>query len=600
MTATITNETTVLLNRKFNATINTKRKEALKICVSIKEFFKEELNITLPRYKNGVFEYKKIYQDKKPVAQYESSFRVETQTELDYIFEDSSRKRNRLGIITAVLSDNETLVRDTPISKNVNHHEFWNYDTYGSALYDAYGDLARMYYNLIQCSIKLEAMFKDHSKFDKNAYETTLACCVYSKHRLDPIWNFRKSRLIRKKYTEYLKETQLHKQFTPVHLTLTVPHKNGLWNGKRYYSSELTEAFNLLRKTATWKKYIYAGEYGVEVKPSQHHGLHIHIHSLCFQYPQYSIQSVQESLEKEWKRLMNNQTGYSGMHYEGLYFFKKVEGSRDFEKELKWKKDRTTGEFVEKVVKKKYYLDKNSSDEDMIHGIMECIKYHFKHDIFAQDNSQYNGYDIKFMAEVCRETRSKRLYSRFGEFYKETRLNFNNLESDGNNEEGHTMTFEDYLEADGIDTSMTYDPNVFTDEQVQAMYEEEERMIAIANAFDEKAYEAHLRSQLHEGVMCEKELRIINPFTAKPAMRLEYELILSFQNGGRRMSRTNQYKRDYSQSEQYYKLDMRKSLTDLWRLLMKGQIKHALAPAEQSNFDEKDMAYVPAFIQENY
>jgi hypothetical protein len=595
---TFSNEMKVILNHKFAATINAKRKEALKMCVAIKDYFQEELGITLPRYKKGVFEYKHKYNtDQEQDNAYDNNVEIETIQELDWIFEDSSKVRTKANTQRHILKENEVSLKDEPIQKNTNHHDFWKYDEYGDALYKAYGDLARMYYNLILCSIKAEAQFMNPDTTAPNTYETQLMACVYSKHRLDPIWNYRKSKLIRKKYTDYLQETQIHKKYLPIHLTLTVPHKDGAFRGKRYYGTDLIACFNLLRKTETWKKYIHAGEYGLETKPSKNHGLHIHIHSLCFQNPDYPVSFVANKIVKEWKRITDNKTEYSGLHYESLYFYKKVEGTKDYVKEAKWQKDRE-GEWKETIVKKKHYITTESSNEDYIHGIMECIKYHFKHDIFAKDSNQYGGYDIPFLAEVCRESRSKRLYSRFGAFYKESKLNFNNLESDGLKEESklHSVDLLNCSEPDLADMpEWEYD-----EEKYRAEEQEEKDILAKMEQEHEALYERVQRSVMDEAIMCEKEAQLINPFTGQPAYRFEYNLIIGFQNSGRRMSKQHQYRRDYTQSEHIYKLDMKKTFSELWALVLKGQLKAALAPEEQNKLSLKDINYVPAHIQEAY
>lgn len=576
-----TNPLKVILNNKFNASINTKRKEALRICYAIKDYFKQELNIELPRYNKGIFEKRVIYKDKAP-NEYQSSKKVTYQSELDYIFEDSKNVKRSKNQLNYVLSDSETTLKEQSNNKNIDHHTFWQYDIYGSELFDAYGDLAKMYYNLLLCNIKSEAKFPHPEK--QNCYETQLLACKYSKHRLDPIWNFRKSRLIRKKYTEYLKETQLHKQFQPVHLTLTVPHKNGIWNGKEFYMTELVEAFNLLRKTDAWKNNVYAGEYGVEVKPSKNHGLHIHIHSLVFQYTHVTVNYVREVIEKEWKRIVGNESDYSGIHYESLYFYKKKEGSREYETETRFKKGAEGWE--QNIVKKKHYLTVDSSDEDMIQGIMECIKYHFKHDIFAADSTDFNGYDVKFLALVCRESKSKRLYSRYGAFYKESRLNFNNLESDGNDENSHSITVFDYLTDFDYKTD-SFNPDNEDIETIIAEQKQSEADYQKAMAFDDTAFERVQRSQFTPAVMCEMEAQLTNPFTGEPAQRFEYQLVLSFQNSGRRMSRAHQFMRDNSTPETQFNIRMDINFKQAWALIMSGKIHEALEQQASKEFDNQ-------------
>lgn len=73
----------------------------------------------------------------------------------------------------------------------------------------------------------------------------------------------------------------LLKMFDLMHLTLTVPHTGGKWCGKEYYAQELLQKFNILRKADWWTENIFGGEYTVETTNNAD-GLHIHIHALLF------------------------------------------------------------------------------------------------------------------------------------------------------------------------------------------------------------------------------------------------------------------------------------------------------------------------------
>jgi hypothetical protein len=490
-----TNQTKVFLNNKFAATINTKRKESLRICYAIKEYFKELTGLELPRY------HKEFWAKKA---------------------------------------------------------EYFQHDYYGLDLEFSCGDLIRMYYGLLYCNIKSEASFRSGNQEKKQ-----LLACKYSKHRLDPIWNFRKSRLIRKIYTEYLETTQLHKSYHPVHLVLTVPHTGGLWKGKRFYSNEIIAAFNKLRKTEIWKTYIYAGEYGVEIKPSKKHGLHIHIHSLVFQNPQYTVDEVREAIAVEWKDITDNHTDRSGIHYETLYYHKKAEGSREFEVHPKWVNNE--GNWEQILVRKKFYITKESTSEEMMLGIMECIKYHFKHDIFSvEDLKHYNGIDVTFLSEVCKETKHKRLYSRFGAFYKVKELNFNNLNDAGSEDEKEETT---------ADLSYFDEPEIKEIEEPQDLAEMEKAYLLIDQELEREQteYERH-----QWGKVCDKEERLINPFTFEPAKKSEYYITLSLQNTGLYKTKRENY--DNYKAENDLKFYVRDDIdfTSAWRLVMQGKITEVL------------------------
>ena len=69
------------------------------------------------------------------------------------------------------------------------------------------------------------------------------------------------------------------KGFNFMHLTLTVPHHNGTWQGKQYYAKELLECFNKMRKCNWWEALVFAGEQTIETTNTDN-GLHIHIHAL--------------------------------------------------------------------------------------------------------------------------------------------------------------------------------------------------------------------------------------------------------------------------------------------------------------------------------
>ncbi|MDJ1468188.1 hypothetical protein [Xanthocytophaga flava] len=245
-------------------------------------------------------------------------------------------------------------------------------------------------------------------------------CAIYSRHRLDQVWNFRKAQIIRSKYYQYLMEGKddagelIRTKYHPCHLVLTVPHSEGLYKGKRFYARELMSEFNKLRKLPFWKEQVYAGEYGVEVKKNNKHGLHIHVHSLVLLRPGCSVNKVRSLIEQHWRQNTSNKSDYSGIHFETLYTV-----------------NRETG--------KKKALNKRSSIKEYLAGVLECIKYHFEPKCLEKyqvdDYGKIYEYDIDLIQEILDNTKGMRLYSRFGAFYKCKELNFNNLDKETESEE---------------------------------------------------------------------------------------------------------------------------------------------------------------------
>jgi hypothetical protein len=385
-------------NQKFQAKIGWKRAEAKEIRRQIRMFISDNFNIYLPNTRK---EYKK---------------------ELHF---------NRSG------------------------SEEWNF------LEENYGQMIKYYYTLGEYGLTLGHVFKDEKT---GRVETFARMHIYSRHRLDPVWNMRKSQLIRTIYKDFLvKSDIIEQQLHPIHITLTLPHAGGLYQGKRFYARELIEAFNLIRKYPKWKEFVYGGEYGVEIKKSPNgNGLHIHIHSFTLLKKGQSVNKFRDWLKKTWLRL----TSGSQIWVETLYFYKKDDQGAYITEKKGFKlitTEQYDGSYItdyesEKEVRKKFYVDAEvrkltstatalEFEEIMeqvkniyLAGIMETIKYHFKMDDLFQTGSQ-KLYDIDLINEILVNTKNKRLYSRFGKFYNEPSLNFNQIadkepdESEPENEE---------------------------------------------------------------------------------------------------------------------------------------------------------------------
>lgn len=330
---------------------------------------------------------------------------------------------------------------------NATKREVLKFDHYdGDALEVECDNLIKLYYALrISRGYYAEFETPDAARLVPLAF-------MYSKNRLDYAWNMRKSQLVRNRYWNYLQEAtdeygnKLTDYYQPIHLTLTVPHSGGEWRGVRFYARQLIKAFAELRKTLAWRHYIYAGEYGIEVKRSKHHGLHIHLHCFLLQKPvvkvidrvefprkegdknsgrmvchlkagKASVNDVRTALSVNWRAIMDNVSGYSGMHYETLFTYQKDDQG-------KVKRD-SQGRKI-----KTYIIPGHSKMDDYLAGVLECIKYHFKPDCLDKANDG-SGYDVKLIKEILDNTRNLRMYSRFGAFYKQPDLNFNQLHEDG-------------------------------------------------------------------------------------------------------------------------------------------------------------------------
>lgn len=386
--------------------------------------------------------------------------------------------------------------------------------------YDHYFELANAYYDLNKSNKGVYAIFNQG-----NQQRQQMLSCWYSRHRLDHVWNFRKSRLIRKVWSSYLKENPLHENYNPMHLVLTVPHKGGVWAGKRFYARELLQKFNHLRKHKLWKQAVYAGEYGVEVsKPkNSENGLHIHLHCLVFQYKNLSRNKVSEIIKAVWEKL----TGANKIHYEGLYIFRKDDSGKwiTTEEEPSVYYTDTDSKAVQignvKRYRKKFYLNgkwfndlsENEKRENYVIGILEAIKYHFKNDSLKNSDGSYN---IPLIGEVAEHSKYLRMYSKFGGFYGVSALNYSRLEEKEEEiQESQLREFETEAEFQ---------------EYIQELLKDEEKhdQTEIINSLDDDEVE-EIPNELLEAADLElAEKSLVNPFTKKPAKRSEYERYLAF------------------------------------------------------------------------
>jgi hypothetical protein len=321
------------------------------------------------------------------------------------------------------------------------------YDAYGEGLELELGELINLYYAL--------DITRGFYAINKETKHIQPAFFWYSRHRLDFVWNLRKSQLIRKMWCSYLKEGKdsegnlIIQHYTAAHLTLTVQHTKKGYKGEEFYIDQLLKDFSKLRRSTIWKVPIYGGEYGVEIKKNDVHGLHIHIHGLLFIHPQYCIHTVREKLAKRWKALTKNTAAQvTGLHLETLYHLEK---------------DPLTGKEI-----KVYHENPKETDlNQMMKGVLECLKYHFEPKCLEKviddqntDKPKQTHYDIDLIKQLVKNTKGARLYSRFGAFREIKELNFSKHEAEPKTDqetEEEIIATTDGLEERIIDP-LTFEP----------------------------------------------------------------------------------------------------------------------------------------------
>lgn len=280
------------------------------------------------------------------------------------------------------------------------------------------------------------------------------------------VCNFNRQKQVRRKYRIWFKENrQLHRISNPktgeirtstraqyekkythwhqteligydlMHLTLTVPHciESG-HRGEKYYFESIKRAFNLVRKTDTWRAMVYGGEYGVEVGNELKNGLNIHIHALLMvKRGEKSRNRLYKFLLKEWNRstidTTSPHTQFTENRIEGLL----KSASRLIDRQ--WIIENlhpqgatliTLENIYYHVDGRKVYPDQNEWDSQHLHrAVLETIKYHFEPTAFDKEGGHFNISIINELLPVMEGKSGKglRLYERFGCLYGETQLN---------------------------------------------------------------------------------------------------------------------------------------------------------------------------------
>jgi hypothetical protein len=236
----------------------------------------------------------------------------------------------------------------------------------------------------------------------------------------------------------------LTENFNFMHLTLTVPHEGGLWNGVPYFAREMLALFNKMRKCDWWQEMVFGGECCVETTGSEKNGLHVHIHALIL-VPKSIWQSrnkLSSLILSKWNELTIDKTkpyekfckikhaeAYLKMHTalmateDNEQFFKNlnkidlrgsvmvglknlyVEVSVDVYAKLKKSKFTENGKFY------KYVNTKNT--RELTKGVLECLKYHFEPCVMKTEEGKLN---VPLMMQLLPNIYRQRLYTKFGAF----------------------------------------------------------------------------------------------------------------------------------------------------------------------------------------
>ena len=355
----------------------------------------------------------------------------------------------------------------------------------GEILYDEYNQLARAHYALWQNSPAAYALFKHPTQDNFSTQGIAFTC---SKHRIDPVWNYLKSKRLRASVHGWMKKESIHERYQPMHLVLTVPHPGGVWTppgeseGLTFYAKEMVEKFNLMRKSKAWNKYIYGGLLCLEITRKGANGLHIHIHAMVLQRPEFDRNEVHEYISAAWEQLSGGMSWY-----ETLYIHKRT---NEEDKRSPWIMEtdehgnKVWDESRQEFKKKKYYLDNRyewfqelSAEEKFntyVSGVLECIKYHFKYESFKTgrkiEGTKVDEWDVQLIADVLRYSKNLRMYDKFGKLYGVKELGMNYIDKLAVKD----ITVQASVEGDGVEENVI---NPFT--KKLAIKGEYERVLAL-------------------------------------------------------------------------------------------------------------------------
>lgn len=288
-----------------------------------------------------------------------------------------------------------------------------------------------------------------HEKEDYTEFVTAIAC----DHKLCQICNHKRKNLIRKKYILFFAENPTLWQdmgdglkvktssqcrikgdsvnYTLMALTLSVPHPDGLYRGKRFYYKELIDNFNYLRKMDFWTRSIYGGEFGVETTITKSNGFHIHIHSLLMVSAGHQNRNLlHREILLNWNRITVNTNSSATWTEERVREVMKgnklltrddvllmnPKGATHISLTNIFVKDSETG--------KRLYID---NYEARVNAVLEVISYHFKPNMYDMGDGHS---DISMLIKSYMALKGKRLYNRFGVLYHERTLCLDNYDTE--------------------------------------------------------------------------------------------------------------------------------------------------------------------------
>lgn len=235
-----------------------------------------------------------------------------------------------------------------------------------------------------------------------------------------------------------------------MHLTLTVPHTNTGWNGKKFYAKELLQLFNKMRKCDWYKSMVFGGTQTVEVEKKTN-GLHIHIHSMiAVKKMQGSRNFLSRKILEKWNELTIDFTrpneGFTTERIDGLRDGYKSLSPKDFGEMCDTLDSRgstfiglkslfyptSRNDFykhrkVDRFIKNnKHYVYCNSGNpESMLRGAMECLKYHFEPCVLEDEDGKL---DIDLLCQLIPNIYRQRLYARSGAFTRVAELKLSDTE----------------------------------------------------------------------------------------------------------------------------------------------------------------------------
>jgi len=467
------------------------------------------------------------------------------------------------------------------------------------------------YYYRLGLNDSLYAQFDNGIGLRKNQIIAT----KYSMHSLCPVWGFRRSQIIRKRYKEYFAANpELLTNYHPCHMVLTLRHNaQGFYlkdefKEQRFFARELISEFKKFRDNnrVTWKDFVYGGCYNIEVKRSRKNadgsdnGIHVHMHLLVLQNKSYKVNQVREWLKTTW----GLQTGASQIHYETLYYFdpSETEVVDDFsEIQEVYDEETDTYEFIsgaKEVIPKQYYDDSWSIDQTS-RAIMEALKYNFKADALIDE--QTNDYDIPFITEILNNSKRLRFTSRFNAFYRIKELNFAELSEEvAELKDTNDHILVAYVMAKADEYQMTID-----EISIEAFYYPHLDFRALLQNGYNMDYEFFLQrlpevidivktqraKSIIEHVDVEKHYsNIVNPHNFEEASHEDFQIVLGFPHTIRHRPKDHHDANEprYNPNN-FYQVSEISSIKELTKALMIGHYNQILSFDDLGRFQESQV-----------